>query len=77
MTRAERRRLEREIAATPPIEGLGLGWRRTTGRAKRRYPVREPGPVDLDRLNADSDAARARLGLDGIDGIDDLDEVAA
>jgi hypothetical protein len=60
VSRAERRRLERELAVVRPAPGVGGGWRLTA--RGRRYSVREPGPVDLDRLLAESDAAAARLG---------------
>ena len=60
VSRAERRRLERELEATRPAPGLGRGWR--LNARGRRYPVREPGAVDLDRLIAESDAAAERLG---------------
>jgi hypothetical protein len=59
LSRAERRRFDRELAATRVAPGTGHGWRLNS--RGRRYPVREPGPVDVDRLVAESDAAAARL----------------
>lgn len=65
-SRAERRRLEREVDATRPADGAGQGWRRSRGRRGvllgHRYPVREPGPVDVEQLAAESDAVARRLG---------------
>ena len=59
LSRGALRRLERELASTHPAPGTGEGWR--LNNAGRRYPVREPGPVDVDRLVAESDAAAERL----------------
>ncbi|MFA6044168.1 MAG: hypothetical protein WC718_04230 [Phycisphaerales bacterium] len=58
--RAERRRLEREVEATRPAPRNGQGWR--LNYRGRRYPVRESGPVDVDRLISESDAVAERLG---------------
>ena len=63
LSRGALRRLERELASTHPAPGTGEGWRLNT--AGRRYPVREPGPVDVDRLVAESDAAAERIALGG------------
>lgn len=74
LSRAERRRLEREVSRARPVPGAGLGWRLTTvGREQyaagvplarcRKYPVREPPPRTLGELEAESDAARARMGI--------------
>ncbi len=61
MTRAERRRMEREIQKTKPQPGVGKGWRFTTGRRKRQYSVVESPPRTLEYLEAESDAARERM----------------
>ena len=73
LSRAMRRRMEREIGTVEPNPGVGKGWRLTSrGRVDfdrgvrlrncQRYPVREHRqPIDIDRLNRESDAARARI----------------
>lgn len=72
LSRAERRRKEREIDAARP-DGLdGSGWRRCPySRRGTRYRVRElSGPlVSLEVLEAESDAARARIN-DGCIAVD-------
>lgn len=40
--------------------GVGKGWR-VTNNGRRRYPVREPEqPIDIDRLEAESEAVAGR-----------------
>lgn len=51
--------MERELAATKRAPGAGQGW--ALNSRGSRYPVLEPGPVDLDRLIAESDAAAERI----------------
>lgn len=81
MSRALRRRLEREVAKTRPAPGSGQGWRLTaygrslvnSGRpiaavveAGHTYPVREPsGPFDAEAAEVESDAIRRREGIEG------------
>jgi len=61
MSRAERRRMERELAKVKQAPGVGQGWRLTLS-GRRRYLVREPvQPIDEARLLAESDAVAARL----------------
>lgn len=72
-SRAERRRAERELAALASQPGVGRGLRLTErGRARGAgarfvtkglsYLVREHSvPVDIEALEAESDAARARI----------------
>ena len=60
MGRGERRRLERELAATRPAPGRGKGWR--VSLAGRRYAVHESPPADYDALEAESDAKARGLG---------------
>ena len=61
MSRATRRRLERELSKVKQAPGVGLGWR--LNNKGKRYPVREPAqPIDEARLLAESDAVAARLG---------------
>ncbi len=64
-SRAERRRQEREIAKTRLQEGVGLGWRRSTGWRKNKYPVKEPPNVSLEALIAESEAVYDRLYPNG------------
>ena len=65
LSRAERRRQEREIAKTRPQEGVGLGWRRSTGLRRNKYPVKEPPDVLLEALVAESEAVYLRLYPNG------------
>lgn len=61
VSRGERRRLEREVAATTP-DGLTGTGRRTAPWCSRPYRVREPGPLpSLDRFERESDEARAEI----------------
>ena len=61
LSRAERRRLEREIAKIKPHEGLGLGWRRSQGPSRNKYLVKEPPNVSLENLIVESEAIYFRL----------------
>jgi len=61
LSRAERRREEREIAKIKPHEGLSLGWRRSRGPCGNRYLVKEPLNVSLEDLIAESQAIYFRL----------------
>ncbi len=63
-SRAERRRMERDLARTKPAEGLGLGWRRSTGPRQRPYPVKEGVNVPLETLIAESQAVHDRLNAE-------------
>tara|TARA_R110000824_G_C14756409_1_gene629265 strand:- start:30 stop:227 length:198 start_codon:yes stop_codon:yes gene_type:complete len=51
------RRRRREIVK--PAPGVGKCWR--IGAGGKRYPVEEPGPVDYEKLVAESDRVAARL----------------
>jgi hypothetical protein len=58
MTRAERRRHNRELEK----RGIGLGWR-FTGSGKGKYPVKEPPTRTVEYLEAESARVRTRMGL--------------
>lgn len=62
VSRAERRRMEREVEKTNPARGNNEGYRITVGYARRRYSVREPNSVSLGVLIAEADAVAKRLG---------------
>lgn len=60
-TRGERRRAERAVAATRPDPLVGTGERWTNWTKRRRFRVKEGPCPDLATLEAESNAARARI----------------
>jgi hypothetical protein len=61
LSRAERRRQDREIEKIKPHGGLGFGWRRSGGGYGNKYLVKEPPDVSLEDLIAESQAIYLRL----------------